>query len=212
MTGPVVFDCDGVLVDSEPIANRVLAEVLSEAGLRMTPEESVARFMGRSWTTVEAFAADRAPGLRERYEERMFAAFAAGLRAVPGVEAVLDVLAARGVPTCVASSGAPEKIAFTLGHTGLLPRFEGRIFSAAEVAHGKPAPDLFLHAAAKMGWEPGAVTVIEDSAPGVESGRAAGMRVLGYAGGLTDAATLRSAGAHDVFGAMDALRGLLWPT
>ncbi len=212
MSAPVIFDCDGVLVDSEPLANRVLAETLTELGVPMSPEESVRRFMGRSWATVEAYTAGRAPGLRERYEERLFAAFAAELHAVPGVEAVLEGLAASGVPTCVASSGSPDKIAFTLGHTGLARFFEERVFSASEVAHGKPAPDLFLHAAERMGWEPGRVTVVEDSAPGVQAGRAAGMRVLGYAGGLTDAATLRLAGADVTFGAMEALPGLLAPT
>jgi HAD superfamily hydrolase (TIGR01509 family) len=211
VTRHVIFDCDGVLVDSEPLSNRALAETLTAMGVPMTTEESVRRFMGRSWATVEAYLPGELPGLRERYRERMFAAFAAELRAVPGVEAVLDGLDATGVPVCVASSGDPEKIGFTLGHTGLLPRFEGRIFSAVEVEHGKPAPDLFLHAAERMGWPPAETTVVEDSAPGVEAGRAAGMRVLGYAGGLTVAAALRGAGAEEVFDSMEELPPLLAP-
>jgi HAD superfamily hydrolase (TIGR01509 family) len=215
VSNSIIFDCDGVLVDSEPVSNRALAETLTELGVPMTAEESIRRFMGRSWGTVEAHVAEVAggvpPDLRERYRERMFGAFAAGLRPVDGVEAVLDAVQRAGLPTCVASSGDPEKIAFTLGLTGLLPRFEGRIFSAAEVARGKPAPDLFLHAAARMGWAPAATTVVEDSPAGVEAGRAAGMRVLAYAGGLTDEADLRAAGASEVFGAMAVLRDLLAP-
>jgi HAD superfamily hydrolase (TIGR01509 family) len=213
VSGPVIFDCDGVLVDSEPLSNRALAETLTELGVPMTTEESIRRFMGRSWGTVEAYLAERGagvpPDLEERYRARMFGAFASGLRPVAGIEAALDAVVAAGVPTCVASSGDPEKIAYTLGLTGLLPRFEGRIFSTVEVARGKPAPDLFLHAAARMGWAPGATTVVEDSPAGVQAGRAAGMRVLAYAGGLTGEAELWAAGASGVFGAMAELPPLL---
>jgi HAD superfamily hydrolase (TIGR01509 family) len=209
----LILDCDGVLVDSEPLSNQALAETLTELGLPFTAERSTAEFMGRSWTSVlsrlgELFGAEVPADLSERYRARMFAAFAAGLEPVPGV---IEALAAIDVPACVASSGDLEKIRFTLGRCGLLERFEGRIFSATEVARGKPAPDLFLHAADAMGWEPTACTVVEDSPTGVVAGRAAGMRVLGYAG-RTDAGALSGAGASAVFSDMAALPGLLEPS
>jgi HAD superfamily hydrolase (TIGR01509 family) len=206
----VIFDCDGVLVDSEQISNRVLAGLLTEIGLPMTPEESVEAFMGRSWKTVEAYAADTRgeplpDGFRARYLDAMFAAFSEQLVPVPGVIAALDAIE---LPSCVASSGSHEKMRVTLGQTGLLERFEGRIFSATEVEHGKPAPDLFLHAAASMGWEPAECAVVEDSPAGVEAGLSAGMTVFGYAG-TTPASRL--AGAH-VFTDMAELPALLQPS
>ena len=197
-----------MLVDSEAISNRVLAGLLTEIGLPMTPEESVEAFMGRSWKTVVAYADERGglpEGFRRRYLDGMFVAFETELRPVPGVVAALDAIT---LPNCVASSASHEKMRFTLGHTGLRARFEGRIFSATEVEHGKPAPDLFLHAAASMGWEPGECAVVEDSPAGVEAGLGAGMTVFGYAGS-TPAARLD--GAH-VFTDMAELPGLLQPT
>jgi HAD superfamily hydrolase (TIGR01509 family) len=198
-----------VLVDSEPISNRVLAGLLTEIGLPMTPEESVEAFMGRSWKHVEAYTAERRgeplpEGFRARYLEAMFAAFEEELRPVPGVAAALDAIE---LPNCVASSASIEKMRFTLGHTGLWSRFEGRIFSATEVEHGKPAPDLFLHAAARMGWEPSDCAVVEDSPAGVEAALAAGMAVFGYAG-TTPAERLEGA---RVFTDMAELPGLLQP-
>jgi HAD superfamily hydrolase (TIGR01509 family) len=180
----VIFDCDGVLVDSEPLSNRILAERLTAEGLPMTREESVRDFMGRSWASVSAVVEERLgralPGdFSERYLDALFEAFEAELEPVPGIEAALDAIA---LPTCVASSGAHERIRAALGATGLLARFDGRIFSATEVEHGKPAPDLFLHAAARMGFEPARCVVIEDSPAGVEAAQAAGMAVFGYAG------------------------------
>jgi HAD superfamily hydrolase (TIGR01509 family) len=127
---------------------------------------------------------------------------------VPGVLDVLDRLDANGMATCVASSGTHDKMAFTLGLTGLADRFAGTIFSATEVEHGKPAPDLFLHAAARMGVAPSACVVIEDSRPGVDAAAAAGMRVLAYGGGVTPAARLERDGV-EVFLRMDALPALL---
>jgi HAD superfamily hydrolase (TIGR01509 family) len=205
----VVFDCDGVLVDSEPISNRVLAVLLTEAGMPISPEGAVEAFMGRSWKNVLAWADERGglpEGFRRRYLDAMFAAFEAELRPVPGIAAALDAIA---LPNCVASSASLEKMRFTLGHTGLWERFEGRIFSATEVEHGKPAPDLFLHAAASMGWDPAGCAVVEDAPAGVEAGRRAGMTVFGYAG-RTPAEQL--GGAHRVFGDMAELPGLLQPS
>jgi len=204
----VIFDCDGVLVDSEAISNRVLAELLTDIGLQMTPEQSIEAFMGRSWKTVVAWAEERgAPlpeGFRRRYLDAMFTVFEEELQPVPGVVAALDRIT---LPSCVASSGSVEKMRFTLGHTGLWDRFAGRIFSATEVAHGKPAPDLFLHAAASLGWEPADCAVVEDSPAGVEAGLSAGMTVFGYAG-TTPAARLDGA---RVFTDMAELPALLQP-
>jgi HAD superfamily hydrolase (TIGR01509 family) len=162
----------------------VLAGLLTEEGLPMTAEGSVEAFMGRPWKTVEAYARERRAdglpeGFRRRYLDAMFAEFETSLQPVPGVVAALDAIS---LPNCVASSASHEKMRFTLGHTGLYERFEGRIFSATEVEHGKPAPDLFLHAAARMGWAPADCAVVEDSPAGVQGALAAGMTVFGYAG------------------------------
>ena len=192
MDGPfelVIFDCDGVLVDSERIAVRVEAELLAELGWPLSQAEIVERFMGRTTEymdeAIEAQLGSRLPGdWRDQFQRRYREAFAAELVPVDGVLDALDQIA---VPTCVASSGSHDKLRFTLGHTGLYERFEGRIFSGYEVANGKPAPDLFLHAAARMGAGPARCAVVEDSLYGVLAARAAGMRVFGYAGGLTPA-------------------------
>jgi HAD superfamily hydrolase (TIGR01509 family) len=178
----VIFDCDGVLVDSELTSNRVLARVLTEIGLPMTAEESMATFVGRSWPGCLAIIEERLghpppEDLTVRYRSARDEVLAR-VEPVPGVVEALDAI---DLPTCVASSGDHGKMAVTLGATGLLHRFEGRIFSAYDVGgRGKPAPDLFLHAADQMGFDPATTAVIEDSGPGVEAGVAAGMRVFGY--------------------------------
>jgi len=181
----VIFDCDGVLVDSEWISNRVLAECLSEAGLPTTTEESMQTYMGRSLEACLAIAEERLgralpDDFEARFRDQSFRALHSEVEPVPGVTSALDAIAALGLATCVASSGPHEKMRVTLGRTGLLPRFEGRIFSASEVARGKPHPDVFLHAALRMGARPARCVVVEDSAPGVRAGRAAGMTVFGF--------------------------------
>ena len=196
-----------MLVDSEAISNRVLARLLTEAGMPMTPEQSIEAFMGRSWKNVIGWADERGglpEGFRRRYLDQMFAAFEEELQPVPGIAAALDAIS---LPSCVASSASIEKMRFTLGHTGLWDRFVGRIFSATEVEHGKPAPDLFLHAASSMGWEPADCAVVEDSPAGVKAGLAAGMTVFGYAG-TTPAVLLEGA---RVFTDMAELPALLQP-
>ena len=208
--GLVIFDCDGVLVDSEPIANRVFARMLAEQGLVLEGAQMDELFLGRTMAHCLALVAARlGRALPEDFEaehdRRLFHALAAELAPVPGVVPVLDRLA---LPFCVASNGGPEKVRFSLGQVGLLPRFEDRLFSAAHVARGKPAPDLFLHAARCMGVTPEACVVVEDSPAGVAAGVAAGMRVLGFAA-HTPAERLREAGAHQVFSAMDELPALL---
>lgn len=189
LTGPiklVIFDCDGVLVDSDRIAIRVEAGVISRLGWPITEAEIIERFVGHSdehlISQIEAHLGHKLPADWDKEVEPLYrAAFTAELTPVDGIVEALEQIS---LLTCVASNGSHEKMRFTLGLTDLYQRFEGRIFSASEVAHGKPAPDLFLHAAAQLGVEPSECMVVEDSQPGIEAARAAGMRVLAYAGGL----------------------------
>ena len=204
----LILDCDGVLVDSELLSNGALAEALTAHGHPIGTEETMARFMGRTWADCERIASEllgRAapPSLEEDYRSRMRARFRAELRAVPGVEAALDAIPSS---RCVASNGPRSKMELSLGLTGLLERFEGRIFSAYDVERGKPAPDLFLHAAATMGFEPGECVVVEDSPLGVAAARAAGMRVLGFAARTAPGAL---GDADAVFAAMEELPELV---
>ncbi|HVK35700.1 MAG TPA: HAD family hydrolase [Microlunatus sp.] len=209
----VLFDCDGVLVDSERLTVAVEARVLTTLGWAMTEDEVVRRWMGRTGSAQVAEVAERlGPEVAERYDAESTAqvhrAFATELTEVDGISTLVDRLEEAGVPFCVASSGTHTRMETTLGITGLDMRFRGRIFSATEVARGKPAPDLFLHAAARMGAEPAGCVVIEDSPFGVRAGVAAGMRVLGYGGGLAAADALAEAGA-EVFGHMSEVPALL---
>ncbi|MYT75063.1 MULTISPECIES: HAD family hydrolase [unclassified Streptomyces] len=188
----VIFDCDGVLVDSERIAVGVQVELGAALGWPLTAEEVVATFIGRSHADIRALVADRlgeetASMWSKRFEERHREEVDARLVAVEGIGDALDALT---LPTCVASSGSHDKMRHTLGRTGLYERFAGRIFSASEVARAKPAPDVFLHAARRMGVDPAACAVVEDSGNGVRAARSAGMRAFGYAGGLTPAEQL----------------------
>jgi len=206
----VVFDCDGVLVDTERLVVGVEARVLTELGWPHTPEQVVARWMGRSSAAQLSEIADRlGPEKSRLYDEvttrEIHEVFDRELVAVEGVETLLDHLDTIGLRTCVASSGTHERMRRTLGITGLHDRLHGRIFSATEVRHGKPAPDLFLHAAARMGVPAERCVVVEDSVYGVQAAVAAGMQVFGYAGGLTAAEMLAGAGATTV----DDLRELV---
>ncbi len=217
MTSPglVLFDCDGVLVDTERLTVGVEARVLTELGWPITAEEVVARWMGRSsGHQLGDVEARLGPASARDFDERTTAelhdTFARELTAVDGVETLLDGLDAHRVRSCVASSGTHARMRRTLGLTGLADRFEGRVFSATEVARGKPAPDLFLHAAAAMGVEPARCVVVEDSVYGVRAGVTAGMTVHGYAGGLTSAEALAAAGAVP-FEAMTDLLDVLTP-
>jgi HAD superfamily hydrolase (TIGR01509 family) len=208
----VIFDNDGVLVDSEPLSNRLLAGCLTEAGFPTTYEESLRDFMGGAFHRVEDVVRERygqelPEGFQAAYHAKVFAAFEAELQAVRGVAEVLDKLAADGVPYCLASSGAHARIRVALRATGLAPRFdEERIFSSQDVGRGKPAPDLFLHAARTMGVPPERCAVVEDSPLGVQAARAAGMDVYGFAA-MTPVEQL--AGAKAVFTSMEQLPDLL---
>ena len=206
----VIFDCDGVLVDSERIAVRIDAIVLERLGWPMSEAEIVDRFMGRSeaYMTGEI---ERAIGraLPTGWEGELAPLYRQALEAeLEAVDGVVDALDAISAPTCVASSSTHERLRLTLGLTGLYDRFEGRIFSSTEVANGKPAPDLFLHAAATLGADPARCAVIEDSVYGVQAARAAGMHAFGYAGGLTAAERLAGP-ATTVFHDMRELPALL---
>jgi HAD superfamily hydrolase (TIGR01509 family) len=206
----VILDCDGVLVDSERLAVGVDVRVLAALGWPLSEQEVIARFVGRSHdffvAEIETQLGRRLPAdWEDPFQPLYREAFAAELRPVDGVVDALDRIT---IPTCVASSGSHDKMRYTLGLTGLYERFAGRIFSASEVANGKPAPDLFLHAAARMGVAPHACAVVEDSRYGVEAARAAGMRALGFAGGLTPAEHLRGPGTV-VFSEMRELPDLL---
>lgn len=183
----VIFDCDGVLIDSERLAVKVDVAVLRELGWPLTEAEVIERFVGRSDRDTQAAIEDhlgrRLPaGWQAAVEQRHRRAFASGLTAVEGVPEALDRIT---LPTCIASSGTHDHLRYTLGLTGLYDRFAGRIFSAEDVANGKPAPDLFLHAAERMAAKPDGCVVVEDSRSGVQAARAAGMRVLAFAGGLS---------------------------
>ncbi|MEZ6242716.1 MAG: HAD-IA family hydrolase [Phycisphaerales bacterium] len=220
----IIFDCDGVLVDTEPLTNALLAACVSEAGWAMTPDESVRRFKGRDLheirAEVEARLGRQLPGLIETYRARMYEAFER--TPPPPVEGVielldtLDAMGGRAPKRCVASNGPTKKMLASLTGARLLDRFacpstrahlDGHaVFSAYDVGVWKPAPDLFLHAARAMDADPAACLVIEDSPSGVIAGIRAGMRVVALAG-LTPADALRDAGALEIISSLHELRG-----
>ncbi|MCL2393628.1 MAG: HAD family phosphatase [Acidimicrobiaceae bacterium] len=208
----VIFDCDGVLVDSEPLAARVNAELLGELGWHVSEEELARRFIGTSAShfraEVEAHIGRPVPEswdarFRDRFEELA----ETDLASVKGVKEVVAGLAALGVPRCVASNSRRVRVLWMLRRTGLMEYFsEAHVFSGRDVAAPKPAPDLFLHASAVLGVAPAGAVVVEDSRFGVEAAKRAGMVVFGYAGGLTPASDLVE--ATEVFEDMAQLPGL----
>ncbi len=210
----VIFDCDGVLVDSEPVANSILAGAITRLGFPMSVADTRAAFVGLSMGQIlvnisELTGRPVPEDWRENVQAETYAAFRQSLRAVPGAGEVVARIQAAKIPLCVASSGSLDKMELTLGLTGLRRYFGDRLFSSTMVARGKPHPDLFLHAAAQMGVAPNRAVVIEDSVPGVAGARAAGMRVFAYAGDPeSDAARLRAEGGQ-VFTAMADLPQLL---
>jgi len=194
----VIFDCDGVLVDSERLAVSIDVKAIGALGWAITEAEVIELFVGRS--EVDMFAVleqhigrplpDDWDGQWSGEYRRVFDA---QLEAVPGVAEAIDVIAAAGFQTCVASSGSHEKMRRTLGKAGLWAQFDGRIFSASDVERGKPEPDLFLYAASQLGLQSDRCVVIEDSRYGVAAARAAAMKVIGFAGGITPASHLKEA-------------------
>lgn len=202
----VIFDCDGVLVDSEPIANEVGAKWITALGWPMDAVEARARFLGLSDAAMYALIEQkigRAITADEiaRNHVQLTARFEAELQAIPGVAAVVADLAARAIPLAVASSGERAKIFANLAKVGLLSYFGDQISSASEVAEAKPAPDVYLLAAQKAGFAPRACLAIEDSPNGVLAALRAGMTVIGFAR-ETPATDLTAAGAHQVFRTM----------
>ncbi|MEU5282137.1 HAD family hydrolase [Streptomyces asoensis] len=208
----VIFDNDGVLVDSEPISNRLLAAYLTELGHPTSYEDSIRDYMGSAMHRIHDLVHERT-GQRlpaefdDTFHRRVFAAFEAELEPVQGAVDVLAKLAADGVPYCVASSGSHERIRVGHRKTGLDRFFDdARIFSSQDVGKGKPAPDLFLHAARRMGVAPERCAVVEDSPLGVQAAVAAGMDVYGFTA-MTPAARL--AGATRLFSELADLPDLL---
>jgi HAD superfamily hydrolase (TIGR01509 family) len=206
----LIFDCDGVLVDSEALSCRIDAEVLTRIGVPNTVEEIARQFVGVSQkdmiARIEAERACKLPAdFADQVNRLLFARFATDLKPIAGVrEAILSL----PYPRCVASSSQPERIALSLQLTGLSDLFT-HIFSASEVPRGKPAPDLFLHAAARMGTDPRECIVVEDSMAGVQAALSAGMRVIGFIGGghcgPDHGERLRQAGVDVIFERMEGL-------
>jgi HAD superfamily hydrolase (TIGR01509 family) len=204
----VIFDCDGVLIDSERLANMAEAECLRKAGFDVTFEEMIERYIGVSNAAVFADLEVRyGRAVPADYEQRasleIAGAFERDLKEIPGIRDVLDSISC---PVCIASGSSPERLRHSLSLVGLHDRFAPNIFSAHEVEHGKPAPDLFLHAAGRMGVAPANCLVIEDGSAGVRGAVAAGMPVVGFTGGSHcgdgHADMLRRVGADPVFGMM----------
>ncbi len=213
----VIFDNDGVLVDSEPIAHRVLSEYLTELGYPTTLAESYRDFLGNAGRNVHDVIMERYQGrlpqdFEARCHERVFTAFRGGLAASAGAEKLLGALRQRAVPYCLASSSDHEWIRLALDLAGLSGYLaEERVFSAQDVGGvGKPAPDLFLHAAKTMGAAPERCLVVEDSPNGVLAARAAGMDVYGFTA-LTDPAKLTAAGATGLVAELSEVLALLAP-
>ncbi len=214
----VIFDMDGVLVDSEVISAQVEAELLAGYGVTITVDEIYAHFVGLSKASMtEALRLDWELELPEEFwstrSAQVAARFAAEGQPVPGIAAALEALADRRVPVAVASSSSPGSIARKLAVTGLDGYFDGHLYSATMVEHGKPAPDLFLHAASQLAIAPDEGVVVEDARPGVVAGVAAGMHVIGFtaAGHCAPghAEVLHDAGAHAVAASADELTALL---
>lgn len=210
----IIFDCDGVLVDSERVANEVFARVLDEVcGLQFSLDDMFDTFVGHSRAQclqkVEAMIGEPAPPeLDLRYQRDINDALQQTVQAIDGIETVLETLA---LPYCVASSGSHDKMKMTLGKTGLMRFVEGNVFSTSDVERGKPHPDIYLHAARSMGFaDPSRCAVVEDSPIGVTGAVDAGMHVFGFAE-LMPAERLREAGAHHVFHRMHDLPALIDP-
>lgn len=194
----VIFDCDGVLIDSEPIANRVFRDQLAQAGLDLPLAEVMRRFVGQTREGCIVLAGEMLgrplpAAFGPAWDEALHAALEREVRPVPSVP---ELLAGMRLPWCVASNGERPRMELSLRAAGLWPRVQGRLFTAAEVARPKPAPDLFLHAARTIGFAPAATVVVEDTPTGVRAARDAGMRAFAYAAAAhADVEGLRALGA-----------------
>jgi len=207
----VIFDNDGVVIDSEPLASLAMSETLALAGCHLSPAQCDELFRGATLARDRQIVRDRfslvlPSTFEESYTGRLFALMARDLRPVEGVTEVLDLLGSQGTRYCLASSGSRERVLFSLSTVGLADRFAGRWWGAEDVKEGKPSPELFLLAASSMGAAPHECVVVEDAQLGVQAARAAGMTVFGFAA-RTPAADL--AGADAIFTSMAQLPGLL---
>jgi HAD superfamily hydrolase (TIGR01509 family) len=201
----IIFDCDGVLVDSEVLSCRCLSEVLAGYGITLGPDQALDLFLGRSMAAVLEHYQGSAQLIPERFSAELTARVReAFLAALCPIEGVSSVLAGLQIPHCVASSSDFDRVSLSLSLTGLAPYFDGQLFTSQMVERGKPAPDLFLYAAERMRADPSRTLVIEDSMSGVTAGKAAGMTVWGFFGGShyqsrDGKAILSAAGADRVF-------------
>lgn len=212
----VIFDCDGVLVDSEPLAMRVLLQTLADRGLDLNYDEAVELFLGRSMQSISGLLQSQydlefGPDALEDLRLRLYELFRAELQPIKDIAAAIDALDTK---ICVASSSQPERIELSLTVAELRDRLHPHLFSATMVKNGKPAPDLFLYAAAKMGIAPENCLVIEDSPAGIEAAKRAGMRVLAFTGGShasgeAHRAKIAASGANRIFEHMRDLHGLV---
>ena len=209
----VIFDCDGVLVDSEAIGNRFISEALTLAGIPISAEGALSQFLGGKLTQIKKDAEKQlgfslpANWVDEIYKKQ-FSEFRKNLKSISGIEDVLDVLERINIPVCVGSNGPLNKMEVSLGVTKLKDRFLGRIFSADQVERPKPAPDLYLYCAEQMGVLPQDCLVIEDSPRGASAGVAAGMSVFGYTGG-GDNSALKKVGCTKTFDTMQEIAAFL---
>ncbi len=184
----VIFDFDGVLVNSEIIALAELRDCLAEFGIKLTWDALIDKFLGASFEDIQAYVERKTgkppgPSFRENWYARLFARYQRGLTVIPGALELLDQLDARGIDFCVASGGSYRRLTFALDVTGLRNRFDGRAFSSDSVSRGKPEPDLFLYAAGRLGVKPKDCLVVEDAVAGVRAATAAKIRSLGFVGG-----------------------------
>lgn len=215
----VIFDCDGVLVDSEPISLDVLVLSLQQAGVGIETDSARSLFLGRSLAAVidtarESYGVELGDTFLSGMRNTLYDRFRAELREIEGVSDTLAALSDHGIEWCVASSSQPERIELSLEVAGLVPRFNPPVFSSSMVANGKPAPDLFLLAARELGRPPESCIVIEDSPAGIRAAKAAGMRVFAFTGGshardATHRDAIATLGADATFDAMADLLHLV---
>jgi len=215
MSTLICFDCDGVLVDSEPLAAQAAADLLSELGINMSWQEANALFTGKTaeaahQTVRDTYGVNLPASYQSNFEDLVLRRFQDRLQSVDGIAGVLEALDA---PTCVTSNSSHRRVALSLGVTGLLRHFDTRVFSAEDVDHGKPAPDLFFHAARVLGADIGKAIVIDDSVTGITGAVAAGAQAIGFtaAGHIQPghAERLRAAGASDIAASAPELLELL---
>ena len=209
----VIFDCDGVLVDSEAIGNRFISEALTLAGIPISAEGALSQFLGGKLTQIKEDAEKQLgfslpPNWVDEIYKKQFSEFRKNLKSISGIEDVLDVLERINTPVCVGSNGPLNKMEVSLGVTKLKDRYLGRIFSADQVEKPKPAPDLYLYCAEQMGVLPQHCLVIEDSPRGASAGVAAGMSVFGYTGG-GDNSALKKVGCTKTFDTMQEIAAFL---